>query len=214
VGTTGDTGVVTGDTGAPPAPFAFTPTIDGAVGDWPGNTLFGTSSGTTTHVAWDADAIYLGVDHPDVLTGGPEHWLVAYVGDGGAGATTGLTFNTQTPALPFAATAVARWKADDSYSSLEVWNGAGWDSTTPYFGVGAAARAESGTVVELAIPLADVGVGATFDLWVGWVFEGAGNETTYAATPAGSIADGYDPDYGQYWQFDRASPLGPTSYTP
>jgi hypothetical protein len=207
-----DTGPV--DTGgAPPTPWRFTPAIDGSLAEWPLESAFGTSSGTTTHLGWDDTHLYLGVQHGDVATGGPLHWLVVYVGNG-AGSATGIAFNTQSPALAFPASHVVRWKADDSYDSLEAWDGVGWVSTSPFLGTGGSAQVESGDVVELAIPLATLGIGDTFDLYAGWVYEGAGYESTYAATPAGAIVDGYDPDYAQYWHFDRTSSLPPTSYYP
>lgn len=216
---TADTGVVpveTADTGVPPVvPFALTPTVDGSLADWPADTAFATSAGTTTNIAWDADNLYLAVTHSDVQFGGPESWLLAYVGDGGAGATTGVVHNTQEPALPTSFRHLIRWKADDSYSSLETWNGAAWVSASPLFGAGGAVRAESGDVVELAVPRATLGLGDTLELYVGWVYEGAGFETTFAATPSGAIPEGaYDPDYVQYWSFDLTSPLVPTSYVP
>jgi hypothetical protein len=215
-GDTGDTSVEqpTGDTGVVPEPWRFTPTLDGDASDWPAEARSLNSSGTDTWTAWDDDNLYLAVRHPDVATGGPLHWVVAYVGNGGPGSTLGVIHGTQEPTLSFSAAHLIRWKADDSYSSLETWNGAAWTGTTPLFGA-LGTRAESGEVVEMSVPLATLGVTDTLELYVGLLYEGAPYESTYGASPAGAIAEGsYDPDYGQHWSFDRTSPLPPSDYSP
>jgi hypothetical protein len=216
-----DTGTVdtgpgepTGDTGVVPEPWRFTPTLDGDASEWPAEARLPNSSGTDTWTAWDDDNLYLAVRHPDVGSGGPLHWVMAYVGNGGPGSTLGVIHGTQEPVLPFAAAHLVRWKADDSYSSLESWNGAAWAGISPLFGAGAT-RAESGEVVEMSVPLATLGVSDALQLYVGLLYEGVPYESTYGASPEGAIPEGaYDPDYVEYWSFDRSSPLPPQDYAP
>lgn len=204
-----------GGGGAPPEPWRFTPLVDGSLAEWPSEAQLTSSAGTDTYIGWDDSNLYVAVDHPDVATGGSQHWLLAYVGNGSAGSTTGVPHALQQPTLPFSASFLVRWKLDNSYSSLETWNGSGWTGTSPLFGSGGAVLAESGNGVELAVPLATLAVNDDLEIVVTLLYEGAGFESTYAATPLGAITDGdFDPDYSQYWAFDRQSPLGPTGYSP
>ncbi|MEQ1506305.1 MAG: hypothetical protein ABMB14_29000 [Myxococcota bacterium] len=214
-----DTGTVdtgTGDTGIAVAPWRFTPTIDGDASDWPAEARFTSSSGTDTWIGWSDSHLYVAVRHPDIAAGGPQHWVLVYTG-GAGGTTTGVTHGTQTPGLSFPAAHLVRWKADDSFDSLETWDGATWTSSTPLFGANGASKAESNLneTVEFAVPLSTLGVADRLDVAVMLVYEGSGFESTYAATPAGAIVDGsYDPDLAQYWSFDRTSADPPTSATP
>ncbi len=201
--------------GAPADPWRFTPTIDGSSAEWPSDAHFTTSASTDAFIGWDDVNLFIALSHPDVATGGSQHWLLAYVGNGGAGSTTGVPHGSQQPTLPFSASFLIRWKLDNSYSSLETWNGSSWTATSPLFGSGGAVLAENGNGVELAVPLATLAVNDDLEVLVTLVYEGAGFESTYAATPLGTITDGdFDPDYSEYWAFDRQSPLGPAGYTP
>jgi hypothetical protein len=224
VGATGDTGGAvggttgdTGDTGAPaPAPWAFTPTLDGDAAEWPNDARFTTSGGTSTWLGWDATDLYVAVNHPDVAAGTALHWVVVTLGDGGAGTPAGVQHGTQTPGLSFDASHAVRWKADDSFDSLETWDGVTWQTTAGWLStVGAHAESNLNQTVELRIPRAAVGVTDAVELHVTFVYEGAPYESTYAATPSGSIAEGsYDPDYASHWRFDLTSPAPPSTYTP
>jgi hypothetical protein len=214
-GPTGDTGVPgpTGDTGVP-APWRFTPTIDGDASEWPPETQVASSS-EVIRVAWDEVNLYVAAVHPDVTAGTVEHWFLTYLGDGdGAGAALGVVHNTQQPALSFPADHLVRWKADDSYDSLESWDGAAWSGVSPFFGAGGADVQERNDLqtVEMAIPLASIGASDTVTLFASWLFEGAGNETTYGATPAGSIVSGYDPDITAWWTFDLQGSTPPSEH--
>jgi hypothetical protein len=196
------------------APWQFTPTIDGSVAEWPQEARFTTSASTFAYVGWDTTFLYLATTHPDVSAGGPQHWALAYVGSGAGGTTTGVSHNTQTPMLPFPASYLIRSKLDDSYSSLQSYSGGTWMTSSPLFGMGGAARAESGTTVEMAVPLATLGVTDQLDVVMTLLFEGSPTESTYAATPAATLSDGaYDPNYTKYWSFDLTSSTPPASYT-
>ncbi|HHO51913.1 MAG TPA: hypothetical protein ENK18_13795, partial [Deltaproteobacteria bacterium] len=221
-GPTGDTGPTggtgpTGDTGLV-VPFSFTAGVDGDLSDWPPEALFVTSSGTQTGLAWDATSIYVAVQHPDVALGGPDHWVLIYLGDGVGGTTTGVMHNTQEPTLPFGATHLVRWKADDSYNSLETYDGGTgqWVSTASWLGTVGSAVQESdlNEVVEFGLPRGALGLTDTVQIHVDLIYEGAGSESSYAVTPSDSFVEGYDPDYGRYWQFDLASPDAPNAAIP
>ena len=159
--------------------------------------------------------LYLAATHPDVGTGGSQHWLLAYIGNGSAGSTDGVAHGLQQPTLEFQANFLIRWKLDDSYSSLETWNGASWTSASPLFDSGGAVRSESGNTVELSVPLTTLAVTSQLDLAMTLLYEGAGFESTYGASPAGAITEGaFDPSIALYWPFDRASALAPSGYSP
>ena len=64
-------------------------------------------------------------------------------------------------------------------------------------------------VIELRVPLSDLGLSNSLDLTIGWVFEGALSETTYAASPENTLVDGYDPDYSVHFHFDLNSAQSP-----
>ena len=144
------------------------------------------------------------------------HWVVVTLGDGGPGAATGVQHGTQAPGLAFPATRVVRWKADDSFDSLEAWDGAAWQTTPGWLGtVGAQAESDANQTVELRLPRAALGLGDEVKLHVSFVYEGAPYESSYAVTPAGSFAEGaYDPDYTRWWGFDLSSPAAPSTYAP
>ena len=204
---TGDTGVV--------SPWSYPLTVDGASGEWITDVTFPTTSlPGCVAMTWDATDLYVGVSHPDVAGGGPLHWVVIYLGDESPGASVGVMINTQEPLLPFEAKYAVRWKADDSYNSLESWAGA-WTTEAYWLGTEGSAMAEhnGNSVVEFKVPRA-LFVGDVVTLHVNWVYEGAGFESSYAASPVGSIADGvYDPDYGLGWAFDLSGAEAPIAAT-
>ena len=198
------------DTGQ--AAWSRTATVDGLADEYGADEAFSTTAGTTW-LTWDADTLFVATTHPDVATGGPEHWLMIYLGDGSAGTTQGVVMGTQAPVLAVAASHVVRRKADGSYDDVLGFDGASWVSTPGWLSGGPGAAAESGETVELAIPLAGIADG-NLVVHVSWVFEGAGFESSYAPTPAASFTDGYDPDYGTFLSFDRRSPDPPRVQAP
>lgn len=189
--------------------YAHTITIDGLDDfDATDETLPTSSTGYDAYAAWDAQYLYLGMNGADVSSSSDKRFWVIYLG-GAAGTTTGVTYNTQQPALPFAAQYHVRWKADNTYTNALEWNGsawvdAGWVFTGDIY--------QTGTFVELRIPLADIGSPSTLNVVVSMVNETAGVEGTFAAAPSGAIAaDGYDPDFSRYFSFDLTSADPPAS---
>lgn len=214
-GTTGATGT-TGDTAPPPAPWSRGLTVDGNPADLPPEARFPAVSAGTWGITWDDTHLYLAANHPDVAGGGPQHWLLAYVGGLGSTTQSGVQFGTQQPGLPVGMSHLIRWKADGSYDSLMAFDGSVWTDTPGFLGTAGSSIAEDEgrSTVELAVAFASLGVGDTFDLHLCWLYEGAGFESTYGAVPTSSFADGLDPDFGAWYRFDRRSSAPPSSYAP
>lgn len=181
-----------------------------------------TSSGTGYYgyVAWDSQYVYVGMEGADVEGNdpvkAPNTWVLLYVG-GADGTTTGQTYNTQQPTLPFPAKWHVRWKADPAspYTNAQVWNSgtsawddAMWDFTGDVF--------RNGTFVEIRIPRAEIGTPSTMALHASMLNETALSEGTYAAVPSTSLVggDGYDPDYTKYFEFDLDGDVVPNAHQP
>ena len=170
-----------------------------------------TSNGYTGYVTWDATNVYIGMKGPDVMSSDPNKWVLVYIG-GTAGTQNGALYNTQQPALPFAAKYHLRWKADNSYTNAEMWNGtawvdAAWIFTNKVF--------QQGDYLEIAIPRANIGSPTTtVDVHLSMINETGGSEGTYAGVPSTSFVDGVDKDYSHYFNFDLSGCAAPTSYAP
>ena len=65
-------------------------------------------------------------------------------------------------------------------------------------------RARAGDVVEMQLPLADLGIGDQALVHVNMVYEGSGSESTYAGVPSSSFTPGFDPDFLSWLDFDLA----------
>ncbi len=194
--------------------WSRTVTVDGSLAEWTGDELFPTTSQVgAAGVTWDATSLFLGFDHPDVATGGPQHWQLALIGTGRPGSVVGPTLGTQTPGLPFEAEIVVRRKADGSYDDLLVWNrtNSQWDFF-PGLAASGIVAAESGTQLELSIPRSLVG--AMNEVVLLSLYEGAGFESTYAGVPATAFADGYDPEVVDALVVDLWSPDSPVAQNP
>jgi hypothetical protein len=202
-----------------PSWWSRTPTLDGYISDWLPTETFLTNQGggALNYVTWDADNLYVASKHPDVAAGTALHWLIIYVGNGSRGNAAGLTHNTQQPGLPFGATHMIRWKANNSYNSLETADGlGGWSGTPGWLGtVGAVAERNDQSVVELRIPRAALGLDDGVVLHISWQYEGAAFESTYGGTPASSFLNAtYDPDFSSALVFDFESGQSPLGQAP
>jgi hypothetical protein len=164
-------------------------------------------------ITWTEDDVYAGLTHPDIATGTALHWLVITVGTGAGGDRTGAGFRTQQPGLPFGASTIIRWKADDSYTDALIWDGSSWVVEPGWILTrGAIAERNDRQTFELRVPRAALGLGDTLDIAMYMVFEGAGFETTFAPIPAGAFADGvYDPDVARWYRFNLAAPEPPAA---
>ncbi|HMV65284.1 MAG TPA: hypothetical protein PKA64_00440, partial [Myxococcota bacterium] len=201
---------------ATPRPWSHTITVDGDPGDWTADERFATSAGSDVWVSWDADDVFFGVRHPDVGSGGPQHWIVLTLGDGRPGSRTGAAIGGQQPGLAFDATTILRVKADGSYNDRASWSGVGWDVFPNWLGADGSRYVDSNaaSTVELSVPRATLGGADRLLVHVDLVFEGAGSESSYAVAPLGSFPEGaYDPDYTRWFDLDLASPAAPASYS-
>lgn len=203
------------DTAAGSQPWRHTVVVDGDPTDLLPQEAFPTRSGTAW-LTWDDTHLFVGVEHPDVVAGGAEHWVLVYVGDGATGTTTGVPFNTQQPDLPAPFTHLLRWKADDSWHSWMTWDGSTWQDAPLWLGTAGSAHAEDEAhqTLELALPLAAIGATDTVAVHVSWVYEGTDYESSYDAVPASSFVDGFDPDFGAYYAFALDAPTPPTDTPP
>ena len=191
-----------------PIPWSHTLAMDG-VNDFTMDETFTTSTGSFTgYVTWDTASLYLGMEGADVGAGDANRWVLAYLG-GVGGTTTGALYNTQQPGLVFAARYQVRWRADNGLTELLSWDGATWSAT------GATVEAsQNGTFVELRVPLAELGSPSLLPVHLSMINEVGLGEWSWAAMPAASFTDGYDPDYTQYLEFDLRSSSAPVDYPP
>lgn len=185
--------------------------IDGTNDFDPGTERVDTSStgtGYSAYLAWDRDTLYVAMEGADVASGSATKFVLVYLG-GTGGTTAGQTYNTQSPMLPFDAKWHVRWKADNTLTGAQEWNGASWVDV----GSWSPAAFQAGTFVELSIPLADLGSPATLPVHVSMINELGGSEATFAVAPATSItADGYDPDYSEYFLLDLTGSTVPAAH--
>jgi Bacterial Ig-like domain len=191
--------------------YHHTVAIDG-VDDWNGDEGLTTSTvGHVAHVAWDAEYVYLGMRSPDVAIVNGAVWVVFYLG-GPNGTSDGVLYNTQAPALPFSARWHVRWRADNIFTDVLEYDGAQWAPGGLAFGDGDVYQ--QGELLELRIARSDLGDPDGLELHAGLLRETVLDEASWAACPEDSYADGYDPDYSQYWSFDLNGSVNPAEHVP
>jgi alpha-tubulin suppressor-like RCC1 family protein len=198
------------------APWRHTWGVDGDRSDWLTEEVFTTTAGGDAAVSWDDTHIYVGSELVDVRTGGIEHFLVVYLGDGdGVGSTTGQRFELQQPGLPFAADHLLVWRADDNYNSFQTFDGGAWQASDGWLGTQGSAHREDHAheVVEFAIPRAALGDPDVVQLAAYWVFEGAAFESSFAGIPSDAFTQGaFDPDLTESFRFDLGRTTAPAAY--
>jgi hypothetical protein len=207
-GATGGSGTGGSGGGGGALPYAHTIVIDGSNDFTLGAEDFTTSSQAPNHYtaffSWDANYFYVGMSGADVGSNSASFWLLVYLG-GVGGTKTGVAYGTQQPALPFEARYHLRWRANNSLTNALQYNAgwvdAGWDFTGDVY--------QSGTFVELRIPLADIGSPPIVRVHVSMINEPG--VWSYAAAPSDSFTDGADPDYTRYYAFDLAGSAPPTN---
>lgn len=185
-------------------------TIDG-VNDFAADEDVPGTSGSTWYFSWDAANIYVGTIVSDVAIDSSTKWVHLYLDTdpeqtptGGTGSTSGVLYNTQQPGLPFSANYHLRWKADNTFTELMVWDGAAWVAADQ---TGVAAF-QNGTFVEFRIPRAKLGSPASVYVAGGIINEISGGEYTYFMTPS-SNTEGYDANYSNWLGFVLSEGLAP-----
>lgn len=179
--------------------YVHTIAIDGVNDFLPGEALATSTAGHTAYLAWDDAYVYLGFDSADVASGNSQTWVVAYFGDQ-MGSPLGVLYNTQQPALPFAARWHLRWRADNTFTGALEHDGADWQP--PAWTVNPGDVYQSGTFVEMRVSRIDLDSPVYLDVTLGILREEPLDEASWAGMPAGTYVDGYDPDFAQYLQVD------------
>ena len=198
-----------------PAPWRHTITIDGINDFTAASEQFATTStaaGYHAYVTWDAMNLYVGYDGPDIASGDMNKWVFVYLDTdpgAGTGATTGVRYNTEAPGMPtgFGAEFYFRWKASNTFQTLEVFGGGAWSTVA----TAVIATHETGTFVEFAIPLASIGSPARVGVMSLMMNETVSLEASYAGIYASNFADGYFATVPTttYLRADFASSLAP-----
>ena len=213
--------VITGgstDVGSPGATnratWRNTITVDGNLADWiNADEQFTTSSGDKAYITWDAANIYIAVDHPDIATGGSQHWLAVYFSNkSGYLNPIGVPIGSQTPNHFMEADFFLGYKLDDSFDKLSEWTGSSWSDTPNFLGTAGSAIAESGNVVEIQIPRSVLGLTDVMGINMALVYEGAPTELTYSALPVITFEPdaSTDPDWDQFFGYRLENCYEPT----
>ena len=202
-----------GSADAAAVPYGHTIVIDG-INDFTAAETFATSTvGYTLYVAWDTTYVYVGTRGSDVQSTATMNkwWLLYLAGDApsaSTGSTGGLTYNTQTPALPFPAAWHVRWETTNDYTDAKSWVGGAWTASNLSFASNVF-RGSGNDFVEMRIARSVLGNPATVRLVSAFINEAGGSEGTFAGAPSTAFADGYNPAYTKAYVFTLASnPLG------
>ncbi len=192
-------------------PYLHTITIDG-VNDFEDDERFSSSTSLSSgFFAWDSSYLYIGVSDNHLLAGNADDYFLVYIG-GQDGTTAGISYNNQTPALPFHAKWHIRRKGNGTYTNVQIFNGTFWHDD---FAFSPGDYARQGSFLEMRIPLAQIGLPTTsLKVHLSVVKVTAGNEWTWCGIPASSYIDSYDPNYLKYYDFDLTSFHTPSSYLP
>jgi hypothetical protein len=189
-------------------------TIDG-VNDFTADETFRTTTtGFTACVTWDADALYIGYEGPDIDADDPEKWLLAYldVDPGTAnGAALGESYRNQGADFPdgFNADYVWQWRTTALYERLRRFQTGSWSEVaTPGLST---FKADPGTFVETRIPWATLGNPGTVGVITLMHNEDVDFQGTYAGLYQGSFTDGdlRPAVIGSYLLVDRAAASSP-----
>ncbi|USB32692.1 fibronectin type III domain-containing protein [Paenibacillus sp. YPG26] len=177
-----------------------------------GDEIFTTStSNYYTYTAWDNSYLYIAYNGAEVnkdngtYTNQNNKWVQMYIG-GSGGTNTGVKYNSQQPTLPFKAKYHLRWKVDETYANVQMYNGsswvnAGWNMTTY--------RGFNNEMIKFKIPLASIGNPKTLQFASFMLEETSLNERMWAAYPASAFVDGYKRNVSDFTEFDLTSDSAP-----
>ncbi len=185
--------------------YAHTIAIDG-VNDFTASETFATTTaGFALYVAWDATYLYLGASGSDVQTSAASSkWWLVYLSNGaGTGSTTGVTYRTQTPALPFPAAWHLRWKSTNDFTGALSWSGATWADPSLSF-TGNVFRGSGNNFVEMRVARATLGNPTSVKLVSAFINEAAGAEATFAGAPSTTFTSGVNPSFAKAYAFNLA----------
>lgn len=199
-------------TDVPPAPYRHAIVLDGNDDFASGDTFDTTSSPTfLARVAWDDVNLYVGYSGPDLAptaTDAAQKWVFVYLDTSAGGQTQGEQYNTQRATFPsgFGAEYYVRYKCDGTFATLERFDGADWITASP-----APSTAQSGTFVELSIPLSAIGAGPALGVVTYMINEKSLSEGSYAGLYPNNFVDGYAANLAlsAYLRADFTSPRVP-----
>ncbi len=195
-----------------PPPYSHTIHMDGGNEFTAEETFDSTSPGHRGYVTWDADFVYVGLDSSAVGGASASDVFLVYVG-GASGTLNGVTYGSQQPALPFSARYHVRWRMDNSVLQTLQWDGANWSNANWDF---TGDSAFLGNFFEMRLPRIDLGDPTTLQIHL-CVVHDAGNpvqDWTHTGVPDTSFADGLDPDYTAWYEFDLLGQDPPAFYPP
>ncbi|HMR77503.1 MAG TPA: Ig-like domain-containing protein, partial [Polyangiaceae bacterium] len=168
-------------------------------------TLSTSTTGYTAYAAWDDTFFYAGLKGPDVSSASATKFWVCYLGST-AGTTTGVSYNTQQPGLPFAAKWHVRWKSDNTFTDALVF-GSAWGPASWSF---AGDILQKNDYVEMRVGWTDFAETITTLKFATYMLNEQGSsEFSYAAAPAAAFTDSYDADVAKYFAFDPAASVTP-----
>ncbi|HEX7663780.1 MAG TPA: hypothetical protein VF407_04695, partial [Polyangiaceae bacterium] len=101
-----------------------------------------------------------------------------------------------------------RWKADNTYTNAQSWNGSAWTDASWSFSDNVN---ENGNYFEMRIPLANIGSPTSVSVDVSMINEEASHEATYSGVPSTSFTDAYNPSYTKYLQLDLQGTTKPNA---
>ena len=173
--------------------------VDGDPRDWDRRGRFTTSSPLPSRatLGWDTNQLLVGLYHEDLGAPRPDLYLVVYLGDPSATARVGLTTGGQQPTLAGPARWAVRWRVDGA--PIELWRAGaqGWHPTPAPRGLEAVGH---DATVELAVPFELIGCDPLSTAI--WMLVDTSAQRTYAASPAGALVDGDDPDVACAYTFN------------
>lgn len=184
-------------------------TIDG-VNDFDPTYAEDGTSGSVWYIENSSSMLYLAVNATDVNANSATRFVVFYLDTdpaGPNGTTTGVTYNTQQPGLPFAADYHLRWRTNNTYTNLLDYNngtGSWTDDNTGPDNLGIQAF-QTGTFVEFAIPLASLGNPSAVRVTAAMLNEQGGVESTFFMMPD-TQSPGYDANHTDFLTWDLAAP--------
>jgi hypothetical protein len=171
--------------------------IDGTNDFTAAETFATTTNGYTFYAAWDSTYVYFGASGSDVgATAAATKWWHLYLGNPAAatGATSGVTYATQQPALPVSVQWHVRWKTTNDYTNAMTWTAGAWAEGNVDFKTNVA-RGVVNNFVELRIARSTLGHPSSIFVVSSFVDENARTEITCAGVPSSTFADGLDPDF-------------------
>lgn len=171
--------------------------IDGSNDFTPADTYATSTPGFTGYATHDGVNLYLGFDGPGLFSAPTTTWMLAYLGTGAPGTTSGITLNTQQPGLPFSASHVIRWRLDGFFQDVQAWNGVTWSTAA----IGSAI-AQSTNYFEMAVNLGALGSPNTLQYAAYLLNDQTFNEWSYAAVPGSAFVDSYDPQIASHLTFN------------